>query len=119
MEETAETGRAGHGWDCLRTAGSPRSWSVSVDRESPTAVIVPLCPAIEGEIRGGSAPGPPLTGARAVAEIAASLPFVMQESDTIDRAVEVVSRALLDIPAYRLYFRRDASFWDVVEEKRG
>ena len=61
----------------------------------------------------------PLTGARAVAEIAASLPFVMQESDRADRAVEVVSRAVRDIPAYRLHFRPDGSFWDVVEEKRG
>jgi len=61
----------------------------------------------------------PLTGARAVAEIAASLPFVMQESARADRAVEVVSRALREIPAYRLHFRPDGSFWDVVEEKRG
>src|SRR5207247_10820820 len=59
--------QVGPGMDgtACETAGSPRSWSVSVDRESPTAVIVPLGPAIEGEIRGVSAPGPPLTGARA------------------------------------------------------
>ncbi len=60
-----------------------------------------------------------LTGARAVAEVAASLPFVMQDCDQADRAVEAISSALRDLPAYRLHFRRDASFWEVVEEKRG
>ena len=61
----------------------------------------------------------PLAGARAVAEVASSLPFVMQQAGEADRAVEVVARALPEIPVYRLHFRRDASFWDVVEEKRG
>jgi len=61
----------------------------------------------------------PLAGARAVAEVASSLPFVMQEASKADRAVDVVASALREIPAYRLHFRRDAGFWDVVEENRG
>jgi hypothetical protein len=58
----------------------------------------------------------PLLGARAVAEVAGSLPFVMQEAGRAALAMEVVGRALLSLPVYRLHFRRDDSFWDVVEE---
>ena len=59
----------------------------------------------------------PLVGARAVAEVASSLPFVMQETGQAQRAVEVVARALRETPAYRLHFRPDASFWDAVQER--
>jgi hypothetical protein len=58
----------------------------------------------------------PLPGARAVAEVAGSLPFVLQETAQAALAVDVVTRALETIPAYRLHFRRDAAFWGVVEE---
>jgi len=59
----------------------------------------------------------PLRGARALAEVASCLPFVMQETVKADRAVEVLGRALCEIPAYRLYFRKEPAFWDVVEER--
>lgn len=56
----------------------------------------------------------PIRGARAVAEVAASLPFVMQETGQAALAVETVWKALLAVPAYRLEFRKDDAFWDVV-----
>jgi hypothetical protein len=58
----------------------------------------------------------PILGARAVAEVAGSLPFVMQEAGQAALAMEVVGRALSSLPVYRLHFRKDDSFWGVVEE---
>lgn len=58
----------------------------------------------------------PLPGARAVAEVAGSLPFVMQETAQSAQAVDVVARALEQVPAWRLHFRKDGDFWNVVEE---
>jgi hypothetical protein len=55
-----------------------------------------------------------LHGARAVAEIAGSLPFVMEEKRQAARAIESVGCAIRDVPVYRLEFRRDDGFWDVV-----
>ncbi len=57
----------------------------------------------------------PLKGARALAEILGSLPFVMQETHQAARAMEVVGRALRSVPVFRLEFRRDSAFWEVVE----
>jgi hypothetical protein len=57
-----------------------------------------------------------LAGARALAEVAGSLPFVMQEQNQASRAMDVVANALEQIPVYRLEFRRDDGFWKVVEE---
>lgn len=59
----------------------------------------------------------PLQGARAVAELAGSLPFVMQETKQSARAVDVVARAIGQVPVWRLHFRKDAEFWNVVEER--
>ncbi len=58
----------------------------------------------------------PLTGARALAEVSASLPFVMQDKQQACRALEVVGRALAEIPAHELRFRRDSTFWGVIQE---
>jgi hypothetical protein len=57
-----------------------------------------------------------LPGARAVAEVVGSLPFVMQETRQAARAVDVVARALELLPVWRLHFRKDGDFWAVVEE---
>jgi hypothetical protein len=57
----------------------------------------------------------PMSGARALAEVAGSLPFVMQETDQAARAMEVVARALERIPVCRLEFRKDDGFWAAVE----
>lgn len=58
-----------------------------------------------------------IDGARAVAELGGSLPFVMQRGEEASRALETAGRVVEKIPAYRLHFRRDASFWSVVEER--
>lgn len=58
----------------------------------------------------------PLTGARALAELCGCLPFVMQETCQVERAMEVAGRAAARVPVYRLQFRRDDTFWTVVEE---
>jgi hypothetical protein len=58
----------------------------------------------------------PLRGGRALAEIVASLPFVMQETGQAGRALEVVGRLLEEVPVYRLWFREEPSFWALVEE---
>lgn len=59
----------------------------------------------------------PLPGARAVAELAGSLPFVMQETAQSARAVDVVARAIEQVPVWRLHFRKDIEFWNLVEER--
>ena len=41
----------------------------------------------------------------------------MQETGQSGRALEVVGRLLDEVPAYRLWFRKDPSFWTVVEEE--
>lgn len=58
-----------------------------------------------------------MPGARAVAEVAGSLPFVMQETAQAAQAVDVVARALEVVPVWRLHFRKDGDFWNVVEER--
>jgi hypothetical protein len=58
----------------------------------------------------------PIRGAQAVAEVASSLPFVMQETRQASRAMEVLSLALGSVPVYRLFFRKDGAFWNAVEE---
>jgi hypothetical protein len=57
-----------------------------------------------------------LTGGRALAELSASLPFVMRETRQCGRALEVIERLLATVPAYRLWFRKDPSFWTVVDK---
>jgi hypothetical protein len=57
-----------------------------------------------------------LGGARAVAEVTASLPFVMQEAGQAAQALEVVGRAVESLPVYRLQFRKDDSFWGLMKE---
>ncbi|HEU4402551.1 MAG TPA: hypothetical protein VFT43_10650, partial [Candidatus Polarisedimenticolia bacterium] len=54
--------------------------------------------------------------ARALAELAGSLPFVMQETKQAARALEVVARAVAEVPVHRLRFRKDDAFWGVVGE---
>jgi hypothetical protein len=55
--------------------------------------------------------------ARGMAEIASSLPFVMQDHCRTEPVLSVVERVLEKVPVYRLHFRKDASFWDVVQER--
>ena len=46
-----------------------------------------------------------------------SLPFVMQDPQRADLALSVVEGVIDTIPVYRLRFRKDASFWSVVQER--
>jgi hypothetical protein len=55
-----------------------------------------------------------LPPSQALAEIAGCLPFVMNESGQASAALASVAGALLEVPANRLEFRKDASFWRAV-----
>ena len=58
-----------------------------------------------------------VTGAAAMAEVVASLPFVL-DSDVDPRpAVENAARLVATTPLWRLHFRKDDAFWDVIEER--
>src|SRR5262245_10203186 len=57
-----------------------------------------------------------LTGGRALAEIASCLPFVNHEGGEAARALEVAGRLLNAVPAWRLSFRKEDSFWEVLQE---
>ncbi|HET6277895.1 MAG TPA: hypothetical protein VFG08_03850 [Candidatus Polarisedimenticolia bacterium] len=52
---------------------------------------------------------------QALAELGAHLPFVMQDAQNASRALATAARVLDSIPLQRLRFRRDDSFWSVVE----
>jgi hypothetical protein len=57
-----------------------------------------------------------LQGARALGEIVGSLPFVMQDTLQAAQAMEAVGHALRSVPVHRLEFRKDSTFWQIVEE---
>jgi hypothetical protein len=57
-----------------------------------------------------------LTGGRGLAEIASCLPFVHHEGNEAAMALEVAGRLLAAVPAWRLSFREDDSFWKVLLE---
>ena len=54
--------------------------------------------------------------ARAIAEVAASLPFVAHDPARTDQILSVVEGLLERVPVYRLHFRKDPSFWHEVAE---
>jgi hypothetical protein len=41
----------------------------------------------------------------------------MQDHRRTEPVLSVVERVLEKVPVYRLHFRKDASFWDVVQER--
>ncbi|MGD8374968.1 MAG: hypothetical protein PVF68_02405 [Acidobacteriota bacterium] len=55
-----------------------------------------------------------LETARAVSELMGSLPFVTERPQNGPVVLEALGRAIDAVPAYRLHFRKDASFWDAV-----
>jgi len=57
-----------------------------------------------------------LMGARALAEVASCLPFVNQEGGEAAMALEASDRLLRKVPVWRLFFRKDDSFWKVIQE---
>ena len=56
----------------------------------------------------------PLPRARAIAEVAASLPFVAHDPARTDQILSVLDRLLERVPVHRLHFRKDSSFWHEV-----
>jgi hypothetical protein len=61
----------------------------------------------------------PLGSARGTSEVIGSLPFVTDRAEYGEDILEAVSRALAGAPAYRLHFRKDPSFWEVLEGAGG
>jgi hypothetical protein len=61
----------------------------------------------------------PLSGAKALAELACCLPFVMQDESSAGAALAIASSIVSSVPIDRLLFRRDPSFWDVAREASG
>jgi hypothetical protein len=57
-----------------------------------------------------------LTGGRALAELSSCLPFVMQETIEATQALANAGRVLDAVDAWRLSFRKDDAFWQVIEE---
>jgi hypothetical protein len=57
----------------------------------------------------------PLERARAVSEVVGSLPFVTDRAENGIQILDAVGRAVQGSPAFRLHFRKDATFWQVVE----
>ncbi|HZN04941.1 MAG TPA: hypothetical protein VFD06_15255 [Candidatus Polarisedimenticolia bacterium] len=58
-----------------------------------------------------------LTGAAAVADVVASLPFVLQDGEDPRPPMEIAARLCDSVPLWRLYFRKDDAFWSVIEER--
>jgi hypothetical protein len=57
-----------------------------------------------------------LEGALALAELASCLPFVMEDRAEAARALDNAGRLLDRVAAWHLFFRKDDSFWSVIEE---
>ena len=57
-----------------------------------------------------------IEGGRALAEVASCLPFVHQEGGEAAAALGACERLLEQVPVYRLFFRKDDSFWNVIQE---
>jgi hypothetical protein len=97
----------------FRAAGIP--FGMAHHRTPETNAAFPVA-SLNRLVQSGSVRRERIAGARAVAEIAASLPFVMQETGQASQAIDTTARLLQEVPAYRLHFRKDDSFWSVVGE---
>jgi len=102
-------------WNGERFEASGIPFGMAHHRIPDTADSFPIA-SLNGLVQSQEVSRERLTGARALAEIVASLPFVMQETGQSERALEVARRLLQAVPAYRLWFRNDPSFWALVEE---
>ncbi len=59
----------------------------------------------------------PLDGAAAVGEVVGSLPFVMDRPEMAGPAIDTVSAAASQVPVFRLRFRKESTFWRVIEDR--
>ena len=58
-----------------------------------------------------------LAGAAAMAEVVASLPFVLLDGEDPRPAMENAARLVAEVPLWSLQFRKDDAFWSVIEER--
>ncbi len=98
----------------FEAAGIP--FGLAHQRRPETRESFPIA-SLNRLVKGESVVRLPLRGARALAEVAGSLPFVMRDAGQASRAIQVVGEALRAIPTYHLHFRKDGSFWRVVGEQ--
>ncbi len=56
----------------------------------------------------------PLTGAAAVGEVVASLPFVTETTRAACAAIDGAAAVARRVPVGKLHFRKDRAFWDVI-----
>ena len=56
----------------------------------------------------------PVDRSRAIGELVGSLPFVTERSEMAGDVIDVVAAATAAVPVFRLHFRKDRTFWDVV-----
>ena len=61
----------------------------------------------------------PVSGAKAVAELVGSLPFVTERIEMAGDVIDAAAGAAQRIPVYRLHFRKDNTFWKVIEAVHG
>ena len=59
-----------------------------------------------------------LTGGEAIAEMIASIPVVTLASNYASRLITCCSTILSAVPCYRLHFKQDDSFWEVIQAER-
>jgi hypothetical protein len=59
----------------------------------------------------------PLVGAAALAELTTCLPYVCEDRLEATRSLDIAGRLLSQVPAWRLFFRKDDSFWNVIQER--
>ena len=58
----------------------------------------------------------PLRGASALAELTACLPYICEDREEASRSLDIAGHLLSRVPAWRLFFRKDDSFWNVIQE---
>lgn len=79
-------------------------------RAYPIAAIYRLVQARQVRIE-------PLSAARAVAEIAASVPFVSERPEGLEGVCATIEPLVRQVPVSRLHFRLAPDFWDAIEER--
>ena len=56
----------------------------------------------------------PVEGSRAIGELVGSLPFVTERSEMAGDVIDVIAATTAAIPVFRLHFRKDRTFWNVI-----
>jgi hypothetical protein len=61
----------------------------------------------------------PVRGARAIGELVGSLPFVTERSEIAGDVIDTIAAAASRVPVFRLHFRKDRTFWRLIEATGG